>query len=328
MKYYYNVLILLLLPLLGFSDDRLTLFGRGMYPGDDSTYASLRSSGFGTIVLSSFYIRANGDLFSGDDGKAPIIHAGKYVGNKDWLKRVASLKKAGKRIEILLEGRWFNQPPNTYDYILDWTAADSAGKSYPGVIFGTMPGSTLYGIARICRDELGANALCIDDESVYNSASIVNMGQMLGKMKMHMTLCPFTRAAYWKEILAGSEKRVVDAIYLQCYDGGSRNVPARWDSSLATTLPIDPIFLCRGSYDTCGASHNGKTPAEIKAEMARFRKGYPALSGGAIWQVADLKNYVRMGCAVKDPASGDARSMEQYLQELREALEMRAKGEK
>ncbi|MBS1662290.1 MAG: hypothetical protein JST68_14695 [Bacteroidetes bacterium] len=320
MKCFYNVLILLLLSFAGYSNDRLTLFGRGMYPGDDSTYASLRSSGFGTVVLSSFYIRANGDVFSGDDNKMPIIHEGKYVGNKDWLKRVAVLKKAGKRIEILLEGRWFNQAPNTYDFILDWTVADSAGKSYPGVRTGTAPGSTLYGIAKVFRDEIGANALCIDDESVYNSASIVNIGQMLGKMGMHMSLCPYTRPVYWKEILNGSEKGLIDAIYLQCYDGGARNVPARWDSSLATTLPIDPIFLCRGSYDTCGASHNGKTPQEIKGEMDRFKKGYPGLSGGAIWQVADLKNYIRLNCAVKYPASGDARSLNQYLQELQQAL--------
>lgn len=44
----------------------LILFGRGTYPGDDSTYTQIASSGFTTVVLSSFYIRANGDVYSGD----------------------------------------------------------------------------------------------------------------------------------------------------------------------------------------------------------------------------------------------------------------------
>jgi len=32
------------------------LFGRGTYPGDDSSYAMIRSSGFTTMMLSSFYM--------------------------------------------------------------------------------------------------------------------------------------------------------------------------------------------------------------------------------------------------------------------------------
>ena len=299
----------------------LTLFGRGLYPGDAATYESLRTSGFTTIVLSSFYIRANGDVYSGDDGQNPIIHNGRYVGDKEWPERIASLKKqpgSVKRIEILLEGRWFDQPPNTYDYILDWS---DPARSFPGITTGIAAGSTLYGIAKVFREDLGIDAVCIDDESVYNSASIIKFGQLLGGLNMHMTLCPFTRPVYWKEVLDGSKKGLIDAVYLQCYDGGARNVPARWDSSLATTLPIYPIFLCRGSYSTCAASHNGKTPAEIRSEMIRWKKDYPAMAGGAIWQVADLKDYVKMNCAVQDPSSGDATSLGQYLAELKDALQ-------
>src|SRR5215472_8141359 len=100
----------------------LILFGRGLYPGDDSTYAMIRNSGFTTVLLSSFYIKANGDVFSGDDGQQPMIHDGHFTGSQEWIKRVASLRVGGGvgRIEILLEGRWFNQAPNTFDFIRDW----------------------------------------------------------------------------------------------------------------------------------------------------------------------------------------------------------------
>ena len=298
----------------------LTLFGRGMYPGDDTTFEKVRTSGFTTVILSSFYIRADGDVYSGDDNKTPIIHNGRYVGSKEWLKRVASLKQqpgAVKRIEFLLEGRWYNQPPNTFDFIADWL--DSA-KGAPAIITGTGTNSTLYNIAQVLKNDIGIDAICIDDESVYNSASIVGLGAMTSRLNMHMTLCPFGKMTYWKDVITGSQPGLIDAIYLQCYDGGTRNAPGQWKTSLNTDIPVYPIFLCRGAFDKCSTSHNSKTPDEIKAEMARFKKDYPGMAGAAIWQVADIKNYVKMNCAVQDTSSGSASSIAQYLSQLKNSL--------
>jgi len=44
------------------ADPNLTLYGRGLYPGDDTTFDDLRLSGFTTIVLSSYYIHEDGDV--------------------------------------------------------------------------------------------------------------------------------------------------------------------------------------------------------------------------------------------------------------------------
>jgi hypothetical protein len=290
-----------------------------MYPGDDSTYNMLKSSGFGTIILSSFYIRSNGDVVSGDDGQHPIIHDGQYSGNKQWLERIASLRKGGvRRIEILMEGRWFNQTPNTYDFIQDWVMSPT--KPYPGVTTGTGQNSTLYAIARIFKNDLGVDAVCIDDESVYNDSSIVGFGKMLGGVGLHMTLCPYTKADYWKAIMDGSKPGLIDAIYLQCYDGGARNAPGQWVGKIPGNVPIDPIFSCRGAFGTCGSSHGSQTPAEIQARLAAFKKDYPAMSGAALWQVADIKDYIKMGCAAKDPSSGSAATEADYLSQLKSSL--------
>lgn len=304
------------------SNSNFTLFGRGIYPGDDTTYHLMKSSGFNTIILSSFYIHADGDVYSGDDSKHPIIHNGKYVGDPVWLQRIAALKRQPSnvtRIEILLEGRWYNQPPNTYDFIKDW--ADETNKAVPaGVIAGTGTNSTLYAICKVFKEQLGVDAICIDDESVYDSRSIIKLGEIAGKLGMHMTLCPFTNKKYWKAIVDGSQQGLIDAIYLQCYDGGTRNTPAPWHDSVATNIPVYPIFLCRGAFDKCTTNHNSKTPDEIKAEMIRFKKDYPGMSGGAIWQIADVKNYIKLGCAGKEPASGSATSASEYLQQLYKSL--------
>ena len=298
-----------------------TMFARGIYPGNNETFDRLRSSGFTTVILSSFYIRANGDVYSGDDSKNPVIHNGSWAGNSDWLRRVASLKQQPSsvtRIEILLEGRWINQPPNTYDFIRDWT--DTA-RQVAATTSGPAPDSTLYRIAQVMKEKIGVDAVCIDDESVYDSRSIVRFGTMVSSLNMHMTLCPYTNFTYWRSILSGSKEGLVDAIYVQCYDGGRRNTPGRWKDSLATGIPVYPVFLCRGSFDTCSTSHNSKTPDQIKADMARFKTAYPGMSGGGIWQMADVDSYVRKNCAVQYPESGSATSVSQYLTQLKASLQ-------
>jgi hypothetical protein len=70
----------------------LAIFGRGLYPGDDSTFRLLKHSGFNTLLLSSFYIHADGDLYSGDSHQ-PIIHNGKWVGDSSYVRRVTDLKR-------------------------------------------------------------------------------------------------------------------------------------------------------------------------------------------------------------------------------------------
>jgi len=299
-------------------DTNLIMYGRGLYPGDDSTYEHLREAGFQTIVLSSFYIKANGDLYSGDDNKNPIIHNGKYVGDREWLRRVASLKKGSvKRIEILFEGRWYNQPANTFDHIENWTYF---AKPDSGIVTGTGVGSTLYNMCKVLKDEVGADAICIDDECVYNSESIAQLGEMIGGLNMHMSLCPFKKYEYWKDIICRSKPGLIDAVYIQCYDGGRRNAPAQWKAGLQSDIPVYPIFLCRGAFSTCSSTHNSKSPAEMKADMIRFKQDYPELRGGAVWQMADVKGYVKRGCAVSTPESGTATTEQEYLNQLIDSL--------
>jgi hypothetical protein len=301
------------------ADPELVLFGRGTYPGDDSSFAMIRNSGFTTVMLSSFYIKANGDVYSGDDGHQPIVHEGRFTGSREWIKRIASLRSGGsvRRIEILLEGRWFNQAPNTYDFIRDWI---DSSKGAPGTVPGTGKSSTLFGILRSMKEEIGVDAICIDDESVYDTASVIRLGEMANSLHLHMSLCPYARTHFWKAVLDGSQPGVVDAIYLQCYDGGKNAVPGDWFRALGSAMPVYPIFLCRGAFSTCGVSHNSKSPEEIKSQLQEFKKGYPDMHGAGVWQMADIKSYVRQNCAATDPTSGTATSVPEYLSQLKTCL--------
>jgi len=296
----------------------LAMFGRGLYPGNDTTYHLLKRSGFNTILLSSFYIHADGDLYSGDSHQ-PIIHQGKWVGDASYVKRVRDLKKNSSisRIEVLLEGRWYGQPPNTFDFIRDWY---DPSKAVPGIVTGTSKQSTLYNIIKVLKEVLGADAFCIDDESVYDSPSIIAMSRIAAGLNMHMTLCPFKRNNYWNEILTASDKNVVDALYLQCYDGGIRNEIKDWVQGLKPAQPIYPIFMVRGSFSTCDTHKGSKSVAEISKQLRGFKKDYPEMSGAAIWQMEDLRSFVTLGCAIKQPASGSATSVAEFLSQLKKAL--------
>jgi len=296
----------------------LAMFGRGLYPGNDTTYHLLKRSGFNTILLSSFYIHADGDLYSGDSHQ-PIIHQGKWVGDAGYVKRVKDLKTKSSvsRIEILLEGRWYGQPPNTFDFIRDWY---DPAKAVPGIVTGTGKESTLYNILKVLKEVLGADAICIDDESVYHSPSIIAMGKIAADLNMHMTLCPFKRNNYWTEILEASDNNLVDALYLQCYDGGVRNEIKDWVQGLKPAQPVYPIFMVRGSFSTCDTHKGSKSVAEISKQLRGFKKDYPDMSGAAIWQMEDLNSFVKLGCAIKQPSSGTAKSVAEFLSQLKKAL--------
>jgi len=296
----------------------LGIYGRGLYPGNDTTYRLLKHSGFTTLLLSSFYIHANGDLYSGDSHQ-PIIHNGKWVGDSSYVRMVNDLKRKSSisRIEILLEGRWYGQPPNTFDFIRDWY---DPAKTVPGIVTGIGEQSTLYNICKVLKEVLGADAFCIDDESVYDSPSIIAMGKIAAKLNMHMTLCPYKGYAYWGSILKASDVNVVDALYLQCYDGGAENEIKDWVGALKPKQPIYPVFMVRGSFSTCDTYKGSKSVTEIKTQLKGFKNDYPEISGAAIWQMEDLKSFVKMGCTVKEPTSGSAKSVAGFLSQLKKTL--------
>jgi hypothetical protein len=54
--------------------------------------------------------------------------------------------------------------------------------------------------------------------------------------------------------------------------------------------------------------------------MIRFKTTDPGMSG-AIWQMADVKNYVKSNCAISDPQSGTATSVKEYLTQLKNSLQ-------
>ncbi len=91
---------------------------------------------------------------------------------------------------------------------------------------GTGPASILYKNFQVLKSTLGIDAICNDDEVAFDATSAATFNKMITTLGMKNTLCPYNNASYWQSIFNNSS---IDAIYLQCYDGGAGNDPGTWN---------------------------------------------------------------------------------------------------
>lgn len=173
-----------------------------------------RSSGMTTMVLFTMSVGANGDFTYGGN---PIVQNGVYTGPSNWPSLLGQCRTAPSsigRIEMCI-GQWGDA---SFGNIKNRIAAD-----------GTGSGTVLYRNLQALKSQLGIDAIDFDDELTYDSGSAVSFGNMIGAVGMKVTLCPYTNSGYWSAVKAGLGGNV-DAIYLQCYDGGAGNDPGTWNN--------------------------------------------------------------------------------------------------
>ncbi|BDI29280.1 hypothetical protein CCAX7_13310 [Capsulimonas corticalis] len=173
-----------------------------------------RASGMTTMILFSMSVSANGDFVYGG---LPIVQNGVYNGPSNWpglLSQCRTSPSSIGRIEMCIGG-WGDA---SYTNIKNRIAAD-----------GTGSGTVLYRNLQALKSGLGIDAIDYDDEQTYDSGSAVSFGNMVGAVGMKVTLCPYTNSGYWSAVKSGLGG-TVDAIYLQCYDGGAGNDVGAWNN--------------------------------------------------------------------------------------------------
>ena len=173
-----------------------------------------RASGMTTMILFTMSVSANGDFTYGGN---PICSNGSYVGPSNWPSLLSQCKTAPSsigRIEMCI-GQWGDA---SFGNIKNRIAAD-----------GTGSGTVLYRNLQALKNVLGINAIDFDDELTYDSGSAVSFGNIINAVGMKVTLCPYTNPGYWQAVKAGLGN-IVDAVYLQCYDGGAGDDPAVWNN--------------------------------------------------------------------------------------------------
>lgn len=242
----------------------IAVFGReDFYTLNASQTSKLKNSGFNTAILFVVDVGANGDL--NYNGNHLIVTNGVYMGDANWGARLAALKvppTSITRIEVCTGGAGAQSWVNIKNLI---------------ATNGTGPTSILYKNFLALKNALGIDAINNDDEIAYHAASAATFNQMITTLGMKNTLCPYNNVSYWQGVFSNS---VIDAVYLQCYDGGGGNNPATWNGY------FEGFQVAPGDW-----SNDGLALVESK-----FNSWSPVISGGFIWQfefisAADLAAY-------------------------------------
>lgn len=245
------------------------IYGGGkFYTMSPSTTSSIRDAGWTTLFLFTIHIRPNGDFYYND---TLIATNGNYVGDPAWRSRLDAVRAAPSsvyRIELCI-GSWGS---GSFQAIKDRIAADGTGSN-----------TILYRNMLAMKNALGIDAVQYDDELTYDANSAVAYGNMLANMGLKVTLCPYTNSSFWKSVLTQLGSKV-DAIYLQCYDGGAGNDPAAWSAYLGRKV-IPGYWVHTGDGPSSATSL-----ANFSAKMLSWRNS-AGVNGGFCWMADDIGPY-------------------------------------
>lgn len=261
-------------PALAASTGYTGIFGGGpFYKNSQSTLNELSTSGFDEIIVWSVEVAANGDLNL--NGEFPLVSSGVYVGGQTYpafANAMASFKAAGvKRITFSIGSS------NVGDFQHIKSLVNSTGSGG-----GTGTASTLYKNFQALKAAIPSiDAIDLDDENGYDTASTVSFSVMLGKLGYHVMPDAYTNASYWTNVVTQINQQragTVDGVHLQAYSGGSGNSPCSgWNFG---GIPVYPGI----ADSTIGG---GLSVPAAQTKIAGWG-GQCAITGAFLWLYDDV----------------------------------------
>lgn len=242
---------------------------KGVYVGSEFyaptvTWQNIaRSSGFTRLFIFTLSVDSVGNITGFN---TTLCSNGSYTGDPTWGSKLAACKSnpsstSVDRIEIVLGG--WNSP--AFGNIKSLVASQ-----------GTGTGSILYKNFLALINATGVDAIQFDDEGTYDVGSMVAFGNMLAGMGVKVTLCPYTNQGFWVNVKSqlGS---AVDAIYLQCYDGGQYNDPINWNNAFGGGTKVIP-----------GLWGNTDSTMSVMNKMRGWNAAMNGMNGGFMWLNGNL----------------------------------------
>lgn len=232
-----------------------------------SDTTALKTSGFDTLVIFRIGVLENGDLVyysTGDAGEAvdaPVITAGEYVGGSALADKIKSFKTGETlvtRVEVSLVSH-----DATFVNIQNLINSNGTGADTP-----------LYQNFEALRTAWDLDAFNNDDESVYDVASTVTFGKLLGEIGYQYSIAPYTNTGFWTSVV-DQLPGLLDRVYLQVYDGGAGNDPGAWQDALG--LNVTPLVWVTND----AKPSQGNTPEQAQAKFASWNTQY-SVDGGML----------------------------------------------
>jgi hypothetical protein len=254
-----------------------------------SNTSALRTSGFNSLVIFGIGILDNGDIkyYSNTPGSKDVVVAsgGAYVGGDALAAKVRSFKNVSvtdttlvDRVEISMNSQ----------HVRDLMARPGTGTDTP--------------LARnfaALKTAWTLDAVNNDDESLYDVASTVAFGRMLGKLGYRYTIAPYTNTRFWQSVTTqlnsglAEPDLLMDRVYLQCYDGGARNDPAGWARDLRMKV-VPLVWVTNDSKPNQGTS-----VAQARSRFSGWARGSgsASLAGAGYWNDFDIE---KMGLSYRE----------------------------
>lgn len=162
-------------------------------------------------------------------------------------------------------------------HVRDLMASPGPGASTP-----------LYRNFAALKTAWGLDAVNNDEESLYDVGSTVKFAQMLGQAGYRYTIAPYTNSGFWVSLVRQANaglaepNLLLDRVYLQCYDGGARNSPAGWASSLG--LKVVPLVWVTNDSKPA----QGTTVAQARTKFTSWSSA-GGVAGGGYWNDYDIE---------------------------------------
>lgn len=241
------------------------IYGGGpLYINAANNINELKNGGFNEVIVWNIFVNSSGDL--NFNGEFLICSGGSYVGgstHSDFAGNMALLKQ-GKVTRITF----------------------CVGSSVVGVFQsiktlvqsqGTGADSILYKNFQALKTAIPSiDAIDLDDENCFDQASMTSFCVMLGNLGYKVTLCPYNNSSFWTTVATQVNNQrpgTIDAVHLQCYDGGAGNSPCSWNFG---AIPVYP-----GVWDTVD------TASSVQTKMSNWRNSCN-ITGGWVWIYDDL----------------------------------------
>ncbi len=244
--------------------------GGPIYYSRDYSIEELRNSCYTHLIVWTIHINQNGDL--NFNAEFLICSNGDYVGEStypffdDDMKTLKTSPTTIERIEFGLSA-WGS---STFDNIR--TLIDNQG---------TGENSILYRNFKALKEAIPEiDAINFDDESTYHAPSASEFSIMLAELGYKVTFAPYEQVSFWQSVATNTNNAhpgAVDAIYLQCYDGGANNNPCTWESYF-DNIPVWP-----GLWD------RDDSPAQVENHMNNWQNQC-GITGGWMWLYDDFDN--------------------------------------
>ncbi len=242
------------------------IFGGGpIYINATNNINELKNSGFTEVIVWSVEVKSNGDL--NFNGEFPFVSNGVYTGaatHPDFAANLASLKEGTvKRITFSIGSS------NVGDFQDIKALVNSQGTGMDSVLYKNF--------AALKAAIPSLDAIDLDDENSFDSASTIAFSVMLGQLGYKVNPDAFSNNGYWTNVVAQINSQLpgtVDGVHLQAYAGGSGNNPCvGWDFG---DVPVWP-----GLWDLVD------TPSQVQSIMSGWNSQC-SITGGFMWLYDDF----------------------------------------